>query len=58
MAQALFVRIFDEGKTKNRKILDLRQTAFNLISNIVTNVENRKVFVDYLIKNDRIQFIK
>lgn len=38
MIEALFVRIFDQGKTHNRRVLELRQTVFNLISNIITNL--------------------
>ena len=58
IVEALFVRIFDEDRSKNRNIMDLKQTTYSLFSNIITNVEHRAAFVDYLIKNDRIMFLK
>lgn len=51
MAQALLVRIFDEDKGKNRKILNVKQTAYSLIANIITNIDHRKAFAKYVIDN-------
>lgn len=48
MAEALFVRIFDEDRGKNRGTLDIKQSIYSLISNIITNVEHRKAFVKYI----------
>ena len=57
MAQAILVRIFDEDKGKNRKILNVKQTSYSLIANIITNIEHRKTFAKYIIDNsDRVQF--
>ena len=59
MAQALLVRIFDEDKGKNRKVLNVKQTAYSLIANIVTNIDHRKAFAKYVIENtDRLEFFK
>lgn len=59
MAQALLVRIFDQDKGKNRKILNVKQTAYSLIANIVTNIDHRKAFAKYVIDNsDRLEFFK
>jgi hypothetical protein len=58
MTEAMFVRIFDEDRSKNRNIMDLKQSIYSLISNLITNVEHRKAFVAYLISKDRIQFLK
>jgi hypothetical protein len=51
MAQAILVRIFDEDKGKNRKILNVKQTSYSLIANIITNIEHRKIFAKYIIDN-------
>lgn len=58
IVEALFVRIFDEDRSKNRNIMDLKQTIYSLFSNIITNTEHRAAFVNYLIKNDRVMFLK
>ncbi len=58
MIEALFVRIFDQGKTHNRRVLELRQTVYNLISNIITHPDNRKAFVAYLTTRDRLSFLR
>jgi|LakMenE18May11ns_1017448.scaffolds.fasta_scaffold8858404_1 hypothetical protein len=52
MAQAILVRIFDEDKGKNRKILNVKQTSYSLIANIITNIEHRKTFAKYIIDNN------
>lgn len=44
---SLFLFILSH-KSKNRLILDLKQTVYSLIANIITNLEHRKTFLLFL----------
>jgi len=45
-------------KSKNREFLDLRQTVYSLIANLITNAEHRKVLVAYWQKDENLNEIK
>lgn len=49
--------VFDY-KSKNRKILELKQTIYSLIANLITHPELRKTFVEFVKKNNRFQDLK
>jgi hypothetical protein len=43
---SLYLIIFDL-KTKNRKYLDLKETAYGFISNLTTFLDHRKTFIEF-----------
>jgi len=49
--------IFDY-KSSNKKILDLKQSIYSFISNVITNIDHRRAFVDFIKRNNRLQDIK
>lgn len=42
-------------RSKNRIFLDLKQSVYSLIANIITNGEHRKTFVEFIKKNNKIE---
>ena len=45
-------------KSKNRDFLDLRQSIYSFIANIITNVEHRKLFVEMLGKDNKMDELR
>ena len=54
---SLFYMILDV-KTKNRQVLDLRQTIYSFIANLITHEQHRRFFVDFLTKNNKLVDLK
>ena len=45
-------------KSKNRELLDLKQSLYSFIANVITNLGHRKMFVELLEKDDRMGDIR
>jgi len=43
--------ILDQKSSNNRNFLDLKKNVYGLIANLVTNMDNRKAFIDFAFKN-------
>lgn len=41
-------------KSKNRLFLDLKQSLYSFIANIITNAEHRKTFVEFVKQNNKV----
>lgn len=42
-------------KSKNRLFLDLKQSVYSFIANVITNAEHRKTFIEFIKKNNKIE---
>ena len=45
-------------KSKNREFLDLKQSLYSFIANLVTNLEHRKVFISFLNEDNKFEEIR